>query len=329
VQKFGYTIYQKGISKVIVFCVSSCVISFSQASAKAFVVLYKLVSKVLANHLKLILLEVISPNQSAFVPGCLITDNVMVAYEISHYMQNKRSGKEGFAAVKADMSKAYDHVEWAFLDAMVEKMGFDRRWVDLIMKCVSTVCYQIKLNGEVTKQFYPSRGLRQGDPLSPYLFVICAEGLSTLIQDAERRGKFSGVCICPAAPRVTHLFYADDSLLLMKANKEEAEELRRIPALYENCSGQCINTEKSAVMFSRNTPHAVRNVIKETLVIHSEAWNEKYLGLPVYVGRSKRKAFACLKDKIWARIQGWMEKLLAKAGKEILIKAVAQAIPSY
>jgi hypothetical protein len=115
----------------------------------------------------------------------------------------------------------------------------------------------------------------------------------------------------------------------MKANKEEAEELRHILALYENCSGQCINPKKSTVMFSRNTPHAVRNVIKETLVIHSEAWNEKYLGLPVYVGRSKRKAFAYLKDKNWARIQGWMEKLLAKAGKEILVKAVAQAIPSY
>lgn len=131
-------------------------------------VLYKLVSKVLANRLKLILPSIISDNQSAFVPGRLITDNVLIAYEISHYIMNKRNGKEGFAAVKADMSKAYDRVEWCFLEAMLCKLGFRRNWVDLIMKCVRTVRYQIKVNGYYTHTSFVLReAFDRGIPCPP------------------------------------------------------------------------------------------------------------------------------------------------------------------
>ena len=155
-------------------------------------VVYKIASKVLSNRLKVILPDIISLNQSAFVPGRMITDNVLLAYEMTHYMQTKRGGQESFAAVKLDMSKAYDRVEWLFLKMMMDRLGFDEKWVDIIMKCVSTVTYRIKVNGELTDEIVPECGLRQGDPLSPYLFLLCAEAFSCLLHAAEERGDMEG-----------------------------------------------------------------------------------------------------------------------------------------
>ena len=191
-------------------------------------VVYKVVSKVLTNSLKVILPDIISHNQSAFAPGRIISDNILIAYELTHYLQNKRSGASGFAALKLDMSKDYDRLEWNFVEGMLLKLGFRRRWVDLVMKCVTTVRYQIKVNNEVTNTILPGRGLRQGDPLSPYLFLICAEGFSSMLQDAEENGRLKGIKICRNAPSVSHLLFADDSLLLVEGNERNATEVQRI-----------------------------------------------------------------------------------------------------
>jgi hypothetical protein len=216
-------------------------------------VLYKIVAKVLANRLKHILPEIISPVQSAFVPRRLISDNILVAYEISHYMRGRRKGNRGYAAVKLNMSKAYDRVEWHFLEDMMNKMGFCRQWIELIMKCVSSVKYRIRVNDVLSNEVRPERGLRQGDPLSPYLFLICAEGFSALVQQAEREGSLRGVKVCPGAPSVSHLLFADDSLILCRAKEGDAQKLQDILNLYEECSGQMINKDKSAIMFTPNT----------------------------------------------------------------------------
>jgi hypothetical protein len=119
-------------------------------------VLYKLISKVLANRLKNILPEIISPSQSAFMPGHMITDNELLAYELMHHLNNKRRGVGRLAAIKLDMSKAYDRVEWPFLMKIMQRMGFQERWVNLIMKCITTVSYRIKVNGEYTDCFSPN-----------------------------------------------------------------------------------------------------------------------------------------------------------------------------
>jgi hypothetical protein len=133
-------------------------------------VVYKVISKMLSNRLKMYLLDIIFYHQSAFMPGRLITDNILVAYESIHGMKKKK-GKRGLCAVKLNMHKAYDRVEWLYLERVMIKMGFHRRWVDMVMVCVTSVHYNVRFNSMETDAFTPSRGLRQGDPLSPYLFL--------------------------------------------------------------------------------------------------------------------------------------------------------------
>ena len=124
-------------------------------------------------------------------------------------------------------------------------------------------------------------------------------------------------------------FFADDSLILMKAGCSGAQALKQIMCKYELASGQAINKDKSSILFSPNTGDHAKQQMRLIMSINQEASAERYLGLPVSVGKSKKKAFEYIKQKVWARIQGWKQKLLSKAGKEILVKAVAQAIPTY
>ncbi|OMO72105.1 reverse transcriptase [Corchorus capsularis] len=147
-----------------------------------FNVIFKIISKALVNWLKEILPQIISQTQSAFVPGRMVFDSAMVAFETVHYLKNKRHGVDGYMALKLDLSKAYDKVEQDFLDSVMRQIGFSKKWILMVMNCVKTVSYSFLINGDQTKKFMPTRGIRQGDPLSPYLFLLCMEGLSCLSQ---------------------------------------------------------------------------------------------------------------------------------------------------
>ena len=191
--------------------------------------------------------HIISPTQSAFVSGRLITNNVLVAYETLHTMHARKKGKKGTLALKLDINKAYDRVEWQFLQGIMEKMGFPTQWIERVMSCVITPSFSIFVNGKPYGMVHPSRGIRQGDPLSPYLFLLCAEGFTTLLAKAEFEGRIKGVSICRGAPRVTYLLFADDSLLFCQAIHNEGEAIVEILQTYANASDQSINLEKSFV----------------------------------------------------------------------------------
>uniref|UniRef100_A0A803NGI9 Reverse transcriptase domain-containing protein n=1 Tax=Cannabis sativa TaxID=3483 RepID=A0A803NGI9_CANSA len=267
-------------------------------------VIYKLVSKMIVFRFKDVLPLVISETQSAFLPNRLITDNVLVAFEMIHSLKHRKHGTKGYAAIKLDMSKAFDRVEWSFLAAVMGKMGFNIRWISLIMRCLHTTSFSFNLNGSVVGSLIPQRGLRQGDPLSPYLFLICSEGLSRLLQYEEKVGRLKGYAVSRRAPTISHLFFADDSLLFCQADDRSCGSIKRALDIYHRRFGQELNLDKSDVLFS-----------KYSFTSYSE--------------RDKKQLFADIKERIWKLMNSWNDKLFSIGGKEVLLKAVVQSIPTY
>ena len=193
-----------------------------------------------------------------------------------------------FLALKLDMSKAYDRVEWGFLKKVMEKMGFGEKWVKLIMECISTVSYSILVNGEPKGDIKPSRGIRQSDPLSPYLFLLCSKGLNRMLQAAAREDEIRGFSLCRNGPRISHLFFVDDTLLFIRAVMGDLVKIQEILTLYEQALGQQINRGKTTIFLSKAVTEKRKEEISIFLGVEEVKGYEKYLGLPAVVGKNKR-----------------------------------------
>lgn len=293
------------------------------------IVLVKIVTKVMANRMKEFLKDIIAENQSEFVPGRLFSDNIMISYEVMHHLKRKRKGREGSMVVKLVMSKTYDRIEWSFLRALLQKLGFDDLWIHLTLQCVTTVSYVVTHGSREMESINPTRGIRKGDPLSPYLFILCAQGLSALINKYETEKWLHGVRINRRAPTISHMFFEDDCYIYCMANVEEAGNMFEMLELYEKATGHKVNTLKLSVFFSTNKAAQNHASICEALHMTEVDENSKYLGLPRILGRNKSRLLGYLKNKDMTRVQRWDGRWISKGGKEILIKNAAQTIPSF
>ena len=213
---------------------------------------YKTISKILVNRLRPLLDKLVSPFQSAFILGRSIHDNILLTHEIMHKFR-KCKGKTAWVALKLDMEKAYDRLEWYFIQKCFQEIGFHPQWIKWVIECISSVSYSFLINGASHGLLLPSRGIRQGDPLSPYIFILCMEVFcSFLIKESRTAKSGIGIKICPKSTKIPYLLFADDCLTFCKSNQQTCSQLKDILDTFCALSGQLVNFHKSVITFSKN-----------------------------------------------------------------------------
>jgi hypothetical protein len=223
--------------------------------------------------------------QALLQPPEIISSNIITTQEIIHYFTLKSWNSHAFL-LKIDLAKAFDRIKWNFISVTLTRLGLNSTFINLVHACISTSSLAILVNDEPTEYFHPQRGLRQGCPLSPYLFVLAINELSIRLREALHNNNLSGISLGPGAPPIHSLLFADDLILCGKANLQEAQAIKDI--LYNFChhSGQTPNLQKSSIYFSRNVPNHIKSQIQGIFPVPTLQPNTMHLGcsFPTMIG---------------------------------------------
>ncbi|XP_057415858.1 uncharacterized protein LOC130710563 [Lotus japonicus] len=285
---------------------------------------YKLLSKVLSVRLSSVLPGLLSQNQFAFTAGRQIADCSLIANEVVHTMASR---PEGGLLYKIDYAKAYDNVDWDFMLELLQEMGFGEKWISWIQVCVSTASLAVLVNGSPSDFFNIQKGLRQGDPLSPLLFNIVANGMSCMLNQLLEGDAPCGVELALGF-RINHLQFAYDSLLFSDCDEFQFQTLAMAIEAYLYSSGLKVNFNKSAV-YGVNAP--------PSLIQQAETWwNFKicslpfiYLGSPLGGNPRHLSLWNPVLENMTAKLGLWSSRFLSLSGRLVLIKSVMNAIPLY
>ncbi|KAK9169574.1 hypothetical protein Syun_001714 [Stephania yunnanensis] len=288
---------------------------------------YKIITKIVANRLKCVMSHLVNPAQTSFVEGRHITDNILIAQELLHSMRTVR-GRKGWLAVKIDLEKAYDRLSWNFIKDTLREANIPDGLSNIILTSLSSSSFQLLWNGNVSESFIPSRGVRQGDPISPYIFVLCMERLSHAIMEAVNQGDWIAPTFGPEVC-ISHLFFADDLILFAEATEGQANVLYRILDSFCDHSGHKISYEKSQLFFSPNVdPFLAENIARKLNISITEDLG-RYLGVPLLHGRVLKTTYNALKQKVQAQAQKWNPSNISLAGRITLSRSTLASIPLY
>lgn len=285
---------------------------------------YKIIAKILNDRLVCLLPLVISKEQSGFVQGRAIHENVAIAQEMVNELDRKAIVN---MMIKVDMEKAYDRMEWGFILKVLERFGFSNRWSDMIFRCMSNNWFTLLVQGAQHGFFKSTRGLRQGDPLSPSIFILAQDAFSRKLNHLMNMtpfiGRFKGDNNFGG---VSHLLYADDMIIFMEGNQRSLEYLKNLLQEYEVYSGQKVNVEKTRVIVSNKLEPSKKELIKQITGFSFANLPVKYLGTPLFKGRSRIHYFDEMVDAIANKVQNWKTKFLSQGGKLTLIKSVLSSM---
>lgn len=287
--------------------------------------IYKILAKVLADRLKTVLPNTIASAQSAFVQGRQITDSTLMANEMIDYW---RCAKKKGVILKLDLEKAFDKLDWHFLLKVLSLKGFNSKWLAWICGCITSVSFSILLNGKPRGKISANRGIRQGDPLSPFLFVIAMDYLSQTLDAAYNKGLIEGFRIRDNGTHISHLLFADDILLLSSPDERKFRNLHLILKSFEQASGLNINLNKSSIS-GINVSHDELHYLAGIWSCPIQALPSSYLGMPLGGNPRSESFWAAIIERVDRKLEGWNYSHISKGGRLTLVQSVLSSLPTY